>query len=130
MFSSYFLESTSSSSSNSIQPTQTNSIVVGGLLLGSSASVSTNSSMKSDHINPPNKPPLASHNNICNQLLTTPQQVQKQQAQTPSTLKNTNANGMALNQQTPALGLHKQLRYEDSPANIFSNQTCELGSFK
>jgi hypothetical protein len=48
--------------------------------------------------------------------------------QTPSTLKSSN-NNIPLNQ-TPAIGLHKQLRYEDSPSNMFVNQTCELGSFK
>lgn len=85
-----------------------------------------------------NKPPLAtngsSNNNNSNQLMTTPQQIHKQQIQTPSTLKNSSVivvNGaQAVLTQTPAMGLHKQLRYEDSPANIFSNQTCELGSFK
>lgn len=86
---------------------------------------STNGSTKIDQSN---KPPLASNNSNNNPHLTTPQQMLKQQLQTPSTLKSTN-NNLALNQ-TPAMGLHKQLRYEDSPSNMFVNQTCELGSFK
>jgi hypothetical protein len=105
--------------------------VVGGLLLGSSTSTSvssTNGSMKADQINQSNKSALTSNNNNNNnQHLTTPQQMQKQQIQTPSTLKS--SNNIPLNQ-TPAIGLHKQLRYEDSPSNMFVNQTCELGSFK
>ncbi len=124
-----FTEATSSSSSNAASQ----SVNIGGLLLGTNSSLTSsnvngNNPMKSsnitDQLNLSNKPPLASSSNQMLNMLNTPQQMQKQM-QTPSTLKNTNIVISA----TPAMGLHKQLRYEDSPS-ILNNQTCELGSFK
>ena len=106
----------------------------GGLLLGSSnasSSMAANSNQaktsniinEQQLVNLSNKPPLASS---ANQILGTPQQQLAKQMQTPSTLKSTNVVISA----TPAIGLHKQLRYEESPSAMLNNQPCELGSFK
>ena len=73
------------------------------------------------------KPPLAFSSVVnANGGVSVTPQAQKLASQTPSTLVSASVNNTL--PVHPSLGLHKQLKYEESPS--LGNQTCDLASFK